>query len=283
MLAPQNAKGPAVLILPGSGPTDRDGNNPLGIKGSPYRLLAEGLAGKGIATVRIDKRGLAGSARAVRNANSTTMSGYAADVHAWIKVIQEKTGAPCVWLAGHSEGGLVALAASREPGDICGLVLIAAPGRPAGQVLRDQLEARLGNAPFFDQGVWAIGELEAGRHVRRDAIHPALMPLLRPDLQDYLISMFALDPAKLAAGFDKPVLVVQGDRDLQVSVADAKRLKQAAPNAKLLLLPDTNHVLKTVKSADRAANMVAYTKADVPLPPGLTSGIAEFIQSAPQG
>ena len=78
--------------------------------------------------------------------------------------------------------------------------------------------------------------------------------------------MFALDPAKLAASFEKPVLVVQGERDLQVSVADAERLKQAAPNAKLLLLPDTNHVLKTVKSADRAANMVAYTKANVPFP-----------------
>ena len=62
--------------------------------------------------------------------------------------------------------------------------------------------------------------------------------------------MFSYDPAQLIAGFHKPVLIVQGERDLQVSVADAKRLKQAAPAAKLVLLPDTNHVFKTVKSAE---------------------------------
>ena len=58
---------PVVLIVPGSGPTDRDGNNPIGVTSAPYRLLAEALGAKGVSTVRIDKRGLGGSKAAVDN------------------------------------------------------------------------------------------------------------------------------------------------------------------------------------------------------------------------
>ena len=106
-----DAPGPVVLIVPGSGPTDRDGNNPLGVKAQPYKLLAEALAAKGIASVRIDKRGLFGSKGAVDDPNAVTIAGYADDVRAWVKAARAATGAPCVWLVGPSEGGLVVLAA----------------------------------------------------------------------------------------------------------------------------------------------------------------------------
>ncbi len=79
---------PVVLIIPGSGPTDRDGNSPLGIAAAPYRLLAEALAAQGIATARIDKRGMFGSKAAISDANAVTIADYAADVHAWAKVIR---------------------------------------------------------------------------------------------------------------------------------------------------------------------------------------------------
>ena len=120
---------PAVLIIPGSGPTDRDGNNPLGIKAATYRLLAEALAQRGLSTVRIDKRGMFASGGAIPDANNVTINDYANDVHAWIKVIKGKTGAPCVWALGHSEGGLVALAAAQNPDGLCGLILVSTPGR----------------------------------------------------------------------------------------------------------------------------------------------------------
>ena len=135
MLRPETSTA-SILIIPGSGPTDRDGNNRLGVKGSPYKLLAEGLARKGLTTVRVDKRGMFGSSRAVSDANAVTISDYAGDVHAWVKVIREQTGVPCVWVAGHSEGGLVALASSRNPDGLCGLILMSSPGRPVGDVLR---------------------------------------------------------------------------------------------------------------------------------------------------
>ncbi|MGO9461020.1 MAG: alpha/beta hydrolase [Rhodomicrobium sp.] len=282
MLQPETSKGPVILIIPGSGPTDRDGNSPLGVKASTYKLLAEGLASKGIAAVRIDKRGMFGSAGAVADANAVTIDDYAADIQAWLDVIRRKTGAPCVWLLGHSEGGLVALASNKSAGDICGLILIATAGRPLGEVLRDQLKSNPANAPVLGQAMPAIDALEAGRHADVSTMHPALLPLFSPKIQGFLISVFALDPARLIAGWKKPVLIMQGERDIQVSVADAERLKLAAPSARLVLLPNTNHVLKTVTSPNRAENMAAYGDPSLPLAPGVIDAIAGFVSAPPE-
>ena len=89
-------RAPVVVIIPGSGPTDRDGNNPLGVRPSTYRLLAEGLAARGITTVRIDKRGMFASKAAIANPNAVTIADYAADAHAWAKAARVATGARCV-------------------------------------------------------------------------------------------------------------------------------------------------------------------------------------------
>jgi uncharacterized protein len=136
MLAPASGGAPVMLIIPGSGPTDRNGNNTHGLKASTYRLLAEGLAARGIGTVRIDKRGMFGSSAAVADANAATIDDYAADVDAWTAAIRRQTGAPCVWVLGHSEGGLVALAAAQKATDICGLVLVSTAGRPIGAAVK---------------------------------------------------------------------------------------------------------------------------------------------------
>ncbi len=130
---------PVVLIIPGSGPTDRDGNSPLGISAAPYRLLADGLAANGVSSVRIDKRGLFGSSEAVPDANAVTIGDYVDDTHAWIRAIRKSTEADCVWVLGHSEGGLVALAAAQQEQLICGIILVAAPGRLLGDVIKEQL------------------------------------------------------------------------------------------------------------------------------------------------
>ena len=112
MLAPAGTPRATILIVPGSGPTDRDGNNPMGVKAAPYKLMAEGLAARGIATVRIDKRGMFASAAAIPDANAVTVPDYATDVHQWAKAIRARTGAHCLWVLGHSEGALIALAAA---------------------------------------------------------------------------------------------------------------------------------------------------------------------------
>jgi len=280
MLAPPSGKAPMMLIIPGSGPTDRDGNNPLGLKAATYRLLAEGLAARGIATVRIDKRGMFGSRAAVADANAVTIDDYASDVAAWTAAIRKRTGAACVWVLGHSEGGLVALAAAQKAADLCGLVLVSTAGEPLGEVLRRQLKANPANAPILDQATAAIDALEAGKRVDVGAMNPALLPLFAPQVQGFLVNAFSYDPANLVAAFAKPVLIIQGRRDMQVGVADAERLKAAAPKAELVLLADTNHVLKTVAADDRRANALTYGNPNLPLAPGVVDAIVGFVSAA---
>lgn len=270
---------PIILMIPGSGPTDRDGNSPLGVRAAPYRLLAEGLAGQGIGSVRIDKRGMFGSQGAVTDANAVTIDDYVRDTGAWGDAIRARTGARCVWLLGHSEGGLVALAAATKVDHLCGLILVATAGRPLGDVLKEQLHANPANAPLLVAADQAIDELSAGRRVDAAKLPPALAPLFNPAVQGFLVSTFALDPAVLAGEITKPLLIVQGQRDLQVSIADAERLKQAAPRATLVTLPDTNHVLKQVGSDGRSANLATYAATDLPLAPGVVDGIARFVKS----
>ncbi len=279
LLSPGQAGAPAVLIIPGSGPTDRDGNNRLGVKAATYRLLAEGLLAQGVATVRTDKRGLFASAEAVADADAVTIADYAADTHGWIAVMRDHLNLPCVWLLGHSEGGLIALVAAREPVGICGLVLVASAGRPLGSVLREQLRANPANAPLLDQAIGAVDALEAGRRVDTAGMPPALLRLFRPSVQGFMISLMSYDPAALLRGWRGPALIMQGERDLQVGVADARALAAARPDARLLLLPEVNHVLKVVATDDAAANRAAYADPDLPLAPGIVSAIADFVKA----
>jgi uncharacterized protein len=251
-----NAEAPVVLILPGSGPTDRDGNNRLGVKAAPYRLLAENLAARGIASVRIDKRGMFASATAVPDPNAVTIEDYAADTAAWVAAIRARTGAFCVWLAGHSEGALVALASARPLNhELCGVVLISAPGRPLGEVLMDQLRANPANAPLLAEAEATLAALARGERVDPAKISPPLLPLFAPQVQGFMISLLALDPPRLAAGVERPLLIVQGDADLQTGLVEAERLAAGAPSAKLVRLAGVNHVLKQAPADDRAANL----------------------------
>jgi alpha/beta superfamily hydrolase len=134
LLTAEAPDAPVVLIIPGSGPTDRDGNNPLGVAASTYRLLAEALATKGVTTARIDKRGMFGSKAAIADPNKVTIGDYAADVASWVKMLKERSGRPCIWVAGHSEGGLVALAAAQPKAR---LVLVEGMNHTLKQVVGD--------------------------------------------------------------------------------------------------------------------------------------------------
>ena len=269
---------PVVLIIPGSGPTDRDGNNPLGVTAAPYRLLADALAGKGVSSVRIDKRGLFGSKGAIPDPNKVTIADYATDVHAWVSAIRRRTGASCVWVLGHSEGSLIALAAAQQPQGICGVISVSGAGRNLADVIREQLRSNPANAPLLDQAMTALDSLEKGQHVDVTNLNPALLKLFAPQVQDFLIDDFRHDPAKLAAALKIPLLIIQGERDIQVSAADAKALAAAQPKARLVLIPAMNHVLKDVASDDRAANMAAYADPSVAVDSSLVDGIADFVK-----
>ena len=134
-----------------------------------YKLLAEGLSQRGISTIRIDKRGMFASQNAIDDPNDVTIGTYADDVHAWIEVAKATTGSECVWLLGHNEGALVSLKAAQAATDICGLLLVAAPGRLIGTLLREQLQSNPGNAAVLEEAMSIIDSLE--RPQNRHAHH----------------------------------------------------------------------------------------------------------------
>lgn len=279
--SPLSAEAPVLLIVPGSGPTDRNGNSPLGIAAAPYRLLAEALAARGYPSVRIDKRGMFGSEGAISDPNDATIAGYGDDLLAWTNVIRERLpaedGARCVIAIGHSEGGLVALAATARLPDACGLILIASIGRPLDEVIREQLHANPANVPFLDEADAALATLKRGERLDGGTMSDALRPLFAPELQGFLIDAFSYDPIKLAAQVEVPMLVVQGTRDLQVGIADARMLADAAPDATLALVPDVNHVLKIVASDDLSANLATYANPNLPIARTVVDAVAQFV------
>lgn len=267
---------PVVLIVPGSGPTDRNGNNPMGMKTDAYKMLAHELAERDIASVRIDKRGMFGSA-AAGDPNAVTPAAYVADIHSWIDAVKAERGSDCVWLLGHSEGALMVSLAAEGRKDVCGLILVAGMGRKMGDVIRDQLRANPANAPVLEEALSVLSELEAGRHIDTAVMTPALLPLFAPPVQDYLIAMLTIDPVEAVRRAGKPTLVIQGTRDIQISAEDAKLLNKA-PKTTLRFINDMNHILKEAP-ADRAANIATYADPSLPLATDLVGQIEEFIEN----
>lgn len=268
---------PVVLIIPGSGPTDRDGNNPLGVNAASYRMLADALAAKGVSTLRADKRGMFGSKTAIPDPNNVSIADYAADAHNWADALRKHTGVKCVWLLGHSEGGLIALAAAQEQKGLCGLILVAGPGRKLGAILREQLRANPANAPLLPQAMAALDSLEAGRPVETASLAAPLMPLFNAKVQPFLIDLLSQDPARLAAATRLPMLIVRGGKDIQVAAADLEALHVARPDAIALSPPNMNHVLKDVAGDDRASNLATYADPNLPVDQALVDGIAAFV------
>lgn len=285
LTAPDGAPAAAAVLIPGSGPTDRNGDNPLGVAGSPYRQLAEALAAEGIAVLRYDKRGMFGSAGEGFDPADVTVKRYAGDALEWASGLSARFGLPCVHLIGHSEGGLVALAAAdamlrstapaRAP---CGIVLIGAPGRPLGTIIREQIAA-LDDAAGTDLAGEAgrvLDMLERGERVPAADIPAPLAPLFAEAVQPFLIDVLAYDPADLLARTGRLALVVHGTEDAQVRRTDADKLEEAG--GRLVVVQAMSHVLKRTDGTGRAASLATYGDPDASLAPGLVEAIAAFLR-----
>ena len=269
---------PALVLLPGSGPVNRDGNLP-GLVNDSLRLLAEGLAERGIATLRADKRGIGASHAAAPDERALRLDTYVDDTVLWVRALAADPAVARVGLLGHSEGALIATLATQRAA-VDRLVLVAGAGSPAGPTILRQLAAG-GTPPHLVAAARGV----VARLLRGEAVAHApseLAGLFRPSVQPYLTSWLLRDPAVELAAMRCPVLVVQGMADLQVQVSDARLLAAARPGSRLLLVPGMNHVLKT-PARDRAANLASYAAPGLPLAAGLVHGIASFTLDQPTG
>jgi pimeloyl-ACP methyl ester carboxylesterase len=270
-LPPGDAPFPIVIVIAGSGPTDRDGNQPS-LRNDSLKMLGRGLAGAGIAALRYDRRGVGRSAAAQPDEEGLRLEMLAEDVVGWVELLRGDPRFSRVGIVGHSEGSLVGMLAAKRV-KVDAFVSLAGPGRAAPEVLREQLARNLPRAQKAESDR-IIAELVAGRVVPE--VPKELGPLFRPSVQPYLISCFKYDPAREIAGLDVPVMVVQGTTDLQETVEDARRLAAAKVGARLCLIEGMNHVLKKARS--RVEQEVSYLVPLSPLAPGLIDEMAAFLK-----
>ena len=259
-----------VLIIAGSGPTDRNGNNPM-MSNNSLKMLAESLASHGIASVRYDKRGVAASLTAGIPEIDLRFEDYVEDAVKWIELLKKDIRFDKVLIIGHSEGSLIGMMAAQTV-EISAFISIAGPGEPADLVLKRQLQSQ----PQFvrDQIFSMIDSLKEGYTLKK--VDPSYFALFRPSVQPYMISWFKYDPQSEIQKPDVPILIIQGNADMQVRVEDAKLLNKAAPLARLEIVDGMNHIFKP-SSADRQENIATYSDPDLPIKGELAQVIAEFI------
>lgn len=274
LVFPGNVKAsPVVLIVAGSGPTDRNGNSPLGVQTNTYKMISENMAENGIASLRFDKRGIAQSRSAMTAESDLRFETYINDVISWISLLRSDKRFSSIIILGHSEGSLIGMVAA-EQSKVDGYISVSGSGRAADLLIKEQLENKLPQQ-LIDESDKILDSLKAGKTVTK--INPVLASLYRPSVQPYMISWIKYDPQKEISKLKMPVLIVQGTTDLQVPVKDANLLSGAKPDAKLLIIEKMNHVLKE-SDQDQQKNMETYKNPDLKLKSGLTEELVSFIK-----
>src|SRR5438309_6580912 len=192
LTVPRDATGrvPVVVIIAGSGPTDRNGNSLMGIRPNSYAQLAWRLAEHGIATLRYDKRGLPGT-QGTFDITRTTVDDFAADARAAAESLAREPRFSRVVLVGHSEGASLALIAARQGAPVAGVISVSGLGRPLGEVMRDQLSRQ------FDSATMVRYDTAMKHYLRGEQpgdVPPQLGMLLLQLNQTFLRSLAAFDP-----------------------------------------------------------------------------------------
>ncbi|WP_422486996.1 alpha/beta hydrolase [Gudongella sp. DL1XJH-153] len=260
-----------AIIHQGSGPTDRDGNSTIAGDNNSLKMVAEKLAEEGIASVRYDKRGIAESMPLIESEEDLVFEDYVNDMIMWIDKVEADDRFDEIYLIGHSEGALISAAAAMER-EVEGFISLAGVGERASDTLRRQLSTQPDEITELIEPIMI--ELENGRLV--EDVPEILQSLFRNSIQPYMISWFQYDPVEVYNRIDSPILVIQGDNDVQVTVDDAMILADAS-GTDPVIIEGMNHVLKNAPE-DVEGNLETYGDPDLDLHPNLMSTILEFIK-----
>ncbi|WP_299526287.1 carboxylesterase [uncultured Lutibacter sp.] len=259
-----------VILIPGSGPTDRDGNNVM-MKNNSLKLLAEGLASNNIATYRFDKSVLSYTKEDKATIDSLTFDVFIEEAKSVIQYFKNTHNYSKIIVTGHSQGSLVGLIASKNNSD--GFISIAGAGRTIDEVLVEQISKQ---APFLkDETERVLSELKKGNTV--DEFNPMLISIFNKSVQPFLISWIKYNPQIELKKLTIPVLIINGTNDIQVAISEAELLHAANSTSELVIIENMNHIFKEIKG-DVNENMSSYTNPDLPIMTNLITSIVEFIK-----
>lgn len=262
-----------VIIVPGSGPTDRDGNSNLGLKTDTYKKIAEHLQAEGIACLRYDKRGVGSSVAPPQSIPDLTLGDYVTDLCEVIRNIKKDTIFKAVYIAGHSEGALIGMLAAKQQA-VNGFISIAGAADPIDKILTQQINPTSKDKALLLQQILKNIKLGEKFEIKDDTLK-SMFPL---ESQVFLASWMKYNPSKIISELKIPTLILQGDNDIQISVEQGKRLHAANPKSKLVVLKKMNHILK-VCEYDRLINLSTYQNPSLPVSTELLTELVTFISS----
>lgn len=270
LLVPEDEDYPILaIIIAGSGPTDRDGNQNL-LKNNSLKKLAETLSSNGIATFRYDKR-IVKQIRINDVDDDIMFDDFVSDAESVLEFFSESGAFRSVVLVGHSQGSLVAMLASPQGAD--GVISLAGAGKTIDEVIIDQIQNM---APgLVEDTTKTFDVLKQGKTT--DDFPPALASIFNKGVQPFISNWMQYDPSEIIQDLDMPILIINGTKDLQVSEEEAKLLKQAKPDAELVIIEKMNHILVPIEGDD-LENSKSYNEAYRKISPELISSILSFLE-----
>lgn len=274
LLPAQKTPVPVVLIIAGSGPTDRNGNND-DMSNNSLKMMAEEFQKNGIASLRYDKRGIGQSSEVNKDEMEMRPETFAQDVKEWIALLEKDKRFNSIVVAGHSEGALMGLLASVNNKKVNAYISIAGAGRPIDEILKEQYSGVPENIKVTIYGM--LDQLKKGDTLENVPL--IFYTLFRPTIQPYMRAWMKYNPQEEIKKLKIPILIMNGTTDLQVKVLDAELLAKSQPKAELRIIKNMNHVLKYCDTEDKELQKLIYSDPDLPLHKDFTTELIRFVKA----
>ena len=270
MMPSDNGASPLVILIAGSGPTDRNGNQNM-MKNNSLRFLAEGLYQNGISTFRYDKRIVLQLQNRTLNEEQIRFDDFIEDAIAVVDHFKDDERFSAIYVAGHSQGSLVGMVAAQNRAN--GFISIAGAGQEIDDVIVDQLQKQ---APgLVDNARQSFDDLRVNGVAQNYS--PGLASIFRPAIQPFILTWMQYDPKAEITKLNIPVLIINGGKDLQVQESEAQALHEAKPDAQLVIIPKMNHIFKEIEGDD-LENSKSYNEYNRPVIPELIETVAAFVK-----
>lgn len=258
-----------ILLIAGSGPTDRNGNS-LGMPANnSLKYLAEGLVQNNYNVFTYDKR-IVYLAKNQKEIPSPDFQHGIDDAKTIIQYLKNILGYKKIIVAGHSEGSLVGMSASTK--DVAAFISLAGAGNPIDVILKEQINKQ---APMLNDATNNIlAQLKEGKMVKD--VNPFLKSLFAEENQPFLIDWIKRNPQTEIAKLNIPILIINGTKDIQVSEKEAALLHKANPKSSMVIIEKMNHVFKEIEKDEE--NMASYSNPNLPIQKDLIVVITSFLK-----
>ncbi len=270
LLKPNEIEKPNLIILiGGSGPTDRNGNQNF-LKNNSLKKLAEGLSNNEIATFRYDKR----IVKQIKQGNidrNIMFDDFVTDAISVIEYFKKKQTFNHIYILGHSQGSLVGMLAAKERAD--GFISIAGPAQPIDDIIIEQIERTY--PVFTNDAKRVLNSLKNG--IKTDDYPIELAAVFNRDIQSFMMNWMRYNPKEEIKKLDMPILLINGTKDLQVEPKEAQTLHEAVPDSTLELIANMNHVMVIIEG-DNLENSKSYNESFRKISPQLIEAITKIIK-----